>query len=325
MSKSLGNTIEPEKIIKQYGAEVLRLWIASVEYNEDVRLSETILQRIAEAYRKLRNTFRYALGNLADFDPAADTLPGSELLEVDQWILTETDELVEKCRRWYAEFAFHKVYRAIYDFATINLSAVYFDISKDRLYTASPRGRSRRSAQTALYRINYALVRLLAPLMSFTTEEAWSHMKKPAGAPGSVHLSLLPEPGEVTEGLSQEAWTRAANWKRLMEVRDAVLKELENKRQEKFIGAPLEARVTLAAGGDLYSILARYAEELPGLFIVSEVALTNQAAGPVRVTVERATGTKCERCWKYTHDVGSDGRFPSLCRACSEAVTDILG
>jgi isoleucyl-tRNA synthetase len=325
MSKSVGNTIEPEKIIKQYGAEVLRLWIASVEYNEDVRLSDTILLRIAEAYRKLRNTFRYALGNLADFDPATDAVSGTDLLEVDQWVLTETDELVSKCRRWYEEFAFHKVYRAVYDFATINLSSVYFDIAKDRLYTASTNSRARRSAQTALYRINYALVRLLAPLMSFTTEEAWSHMKKPADAPASVHVALFPEPGEVTEGLPDEIRGRAANWSRLMGVRDAVLKELEVKRQEKFIGAPLEARVTLAANGDLHPLLERYAGELPGLFLVSEVALVNEPSDTVRVTVERATGDKCERCWKYTHDVGFDTRFANICRACAEAVTDRLG
>jgi isoleucyl-tRNA synthetase len=176
MSKSIGNTIEPEKIIKQFGAEILRLWVASVEFTEDVRLSDTILARLSEAYRKLRNTFRYAIGNLFDFDPATDAVPAPELLEIDQWILVETEDLVRKCRGWYADFAFHKVYRAVYDFATINLSAVYFDILKDRLYTTAPRSKARRSAQTALYRINYALVRLLAPLLSFTTEEVWGYM-----------------------------------------------------------------------------------------------------------------------------------------------------
>ena len=181
MSKSLGNVIEPEKVIKQYGAEVLRLWVASVEYNEDVRFSETILARLTDAYRKLRNTFRYALGVLADFDPAKDALPADQLLEVDQWILLEAEELVRKCRACYDEYAFHKVYRAVYDFATVSLSAVYFDMSKDRLYTAAPESRERRSAQTAIYRINYALVRLLAPLLAFTTEEVWSYIPKRPG------------------------------------------------------------------------------------------------------------------------------------------------
>jgi len=210
MSKSVGNVIEPDKVIKQYGAEVLRLWVASVEYNEDVRFSETILARLSEAYRKLRNSvFRYALGNLADFEPATDALPADQLLEIDQWILLETEELVRKCRAWYDEYAFHKVYRAVYDFATVNLSAVYFDVSKDRLYTAGSDSRARRSAQTAIHRINYALVRLLAPLLVFTTEEVWSHMRKPEGAPDSVHLALFPEPEELTAGIPETA--RALN------------------------------------------------------------------------------------------------------------------
>jgi isoleucyl-tRNA synthetase len=321
MSKSLGNVIEPEKIIKQSGAEVLRLWVASVEFFEDVRLSDTILARLVEAYRKLRNTFRYMLGNLDDFDPESDVVPGSEMLEVDRWILGETADLVRKCRGWYEDFAFHKVYRAVYDFATISLSAVYFDISKDRLYTGSPRGLARRSAQTALYRINDALVRLLAPVLSFTTEEVWSHMKRPAGSVDSVHLALLPEPDELTAGLGD--MTVNAGWSRLMDVRDVVLKELEIRRQEKFIGAPLEAAVRVEASGELLDLLRRYRADLPGLFIVSEVEVAE--GSELRVSVSRATGVKCERCWKYTHDVGRDDRFPTVCAACASAVTDILG
>jgi isoleucyl-tRNA synthetase len=325
MSKSIGNTIEPETIVKQYGADILRLWVASVEFNEDVRLSDTILARLSEAYRKLRNTLRYPLGNLSDFNPATDAVPAGELLEIDQWILVEMEELVRKCRGWYSDFAFHKTYRAVYDFATINLSAVYFDIVKDRLYTTAPRSKARRSAQTALYRINYALVRLLAPLISFTTEEAWGHMRLPAGAPDSVHLALLPEPGELTEGMTAEMRERVPNWSRLMEVRDRVLKELEIKRQEKFIGAPLEARVRIAANGDLYPLLEAYASELPGLFIVSQVQVTNTPQADLGITVERAEGVKCERCWKYTNDVGSDPSFPTVCAPCSDAVKQILG
>jgi isoleucyl-tRNA synthetase len=263
------------------------------------------------------------LGNLDGFHPGADALAPADMLEVDQWILFETEELVRKCRKWYEEFAFHKVYRAVYDFSTINLSAVYFDISKDRLYTGSPAGRSRRSAQTALYRINDALVRLLAPVMSFTTEEAWSHFKHPAGSPPSVHLTLFPEPEELVAGFAAGARERAQRWNRLMEVRDVVLKELEIKRQEKFIGAPLEAGVRIEASGELLDLLKSYENDLPGLFIVSEVEV---AEGPeLRATVSRATGVKCERCWKYTHDVGSDDRFPTVCASCAAAVTDFLG
>lgn len=324
MSKSLGNYIAPEEIIQKHGAEVLRLWVCSVEFTDDVRISETILARLSEAYRKLRNTFRYALGNLSDFDPRKDAVPAAEMLELDQWILFRAEDLVRNCRAWYDAFEFHRVYHAVYDFATSDLSALYFDVLKDRLYTAAPRSRARRSAQTALYRLTYALARLLAPILSFTTEEVWTHLPKPAGAPGSVHLALFPEPEELTEGLTARHRARAQNWERLVGVRESVLKQLEVARQEKFIGAPLEARVRLRANGDLYPLLAEYAAELPALFIVSQVSLEQQGGEPLSVQVERAAGGKCERCWKYTTDVGANPDFPTICAACAEAVTEIL-
>ncbi|MBS1876289.1 MAG: isoleucine--tRNA ligase [Acidobacteria bacterium] len=323
MSKSLGNVIEPEKVIKKFGAEVLRLWVSSVEYYEDVRLSDTILERLADAYRKLRNTFRYALGNLGDFDPAKNAVPASELFEIDQWILIRTEELVRKCLGWYAEYAFHKVYRACYDFATIDLSSIYFDVLKDRLYTSAPDSKARRSAQTAIYRINYALVRLLAPLMVFTTDEVWSDMAKPSGAPESVHMAEFPRPEELTEGLPEAARQRSANWDKLLPVRDQVLKSLETARQEKFIGTGLEARVHLDAGADLYPLLESYRAELPSLFIVSQVSLANGAEG-LAVKVEKADGSKCERCWKYRTDIGQDGDFPTICGSCASSVKELL-
>lgn len=321
MSKSLGNGIEPEDIIKKFGAEVLRLWVASVEFYEDVRLSPTILERLSEAYRKLRNTFRYALGNLSDFDPAADAVPADTMLEIDQWILVRTEELVRKCLAWYDEYAFHKVYRAVYDFATIDLSAIYFDVLKDRLYTSAANSHARRSAQTAISRLNYALVRLLAPILVFTTEEVWGHMRRPEDTPHSVHIAEFPKPEELTEGLAAAARARVANWDRLLPVRDQVLKSLETARQEKFIGAPLEARVCLQANGDLYPLLREYAEELPALFIVSQVALES-GGDALRVRVERAEGGKCERCWKYRTDIGGDPQFPTICGACASAVRE---
>jgi isoleucyl-tRNA synthetase len=325
MSKSLGNIIEPEAIVSKYGAEVLRLWVASQEFTEDVRISDTILARLSEAYRKLRNTFRFALGNLSDFDPAADALPAGDLLELDQWILLRAEKLVEQCRGWYDEMAFHKVYHAVYDFAITDLSALYFDVLKDRLYTAAPRSRARRSAQTALYRLTYALVRLLSPILTFTTEEVWNHFRKPAGEPPSVHLSLFPEPKELTRGLTASDRRRGRHWDRLMEVRDHVLKSLEAARQEKFIGAPLEACVRLKAGGDLYTLLEQYEDELPALFIVSQVRLERQAEKALAVHVARAEGAKCERCWKYTTDVGSVDQLPTVCAACAAAVAEIAG
>ncbi len=320
MHKSLGNAIEPEEVIKKYGAEVLRLWAASVEFNEDVRMSETILARLIEAYRKLRNTFRYPLGNLWDFDAQRDAVPADRLPEIDQWILLRAEDLVMRCRAWYAEFAFHKVYRAVYDFATVDLSSVYFDVLKDRLYTTAPKSHTRRSAQTALHRLLHALVRLCAPILAFTTDEVWRYMD----LDGTVHTALFPEPTELTAGIPDEQRRRAENWDRLMQVRQDVLKSLEVARQEKFIGSPLEACVRVSANGDLYPLLDAYAAELPGLFIVSQVELSPAAGDTVQVKVERAAGTKCERCWKYKTDIGSRPAYPTICASCAEAVEEIL-
>jgi isoleucyl-tRNA synthetase len=192
-------------------------------------------------------------------------------------------------------------------------------VLKDRLYTSATRSHARRSAQTALYRLAYALVRLAAPILTFTTEEVWAYL----GQPESVHMALFPEPWELTAGITQAQRKRALNWNRLIEVRQDVLKSLEVARKEKFIGAPLEARVHLSADGDLYPLLEEYSQELPGLFIVSQVSLDKGAAGSeVAVKVERAAGVKCERCWKYTTDVGSNKEFPTICGACAQAVQD---
>jgi isoleucyl-tRNA synthetase len=321
MHKSLGNAIEPEEVIKHHGAEILRLWSASVDFHEDVRMSETILTRLVDAYRKLRNTFRYLLGNLSDFDPQRNAVPAADLAEIDQWILLRAEDLVLRCRAWYEGFEFHKVYHSIYAFATVDLSSLYFDVLKDRLYTSAARSKARRSAQTALYRLLDALVRLVAPYMSFTAEEVWGHMQRP----DSVHMAHFPEPSELTEGLPDAIRKRSGNWDRLMEVRDSVLKSLESARNNKLIGAPLEARVRLSANGDLYPLLEQYAPELPGLFIVSQVELDRSPeTGDLSVQVERATGQKCERCWKYTTDVGADARFPTICKPCADAVDETL-
>jgi isoleucyl-tRNA synthetase len=247
-------------------------------------------------------------------------VPGDKLAEIDQWILVRTEELVAKCRAWYDEYSFHKVYRAVYDFATTDLSAVWVDIVKDRLYTAGSRSHSRRSAQTAAYRIVYALVRLLAPLLSFTTEEVWGYLCKPAGSPDSIHLTLLPEPGELTQGITILERERVGHLDNLMLVRESVLKALEVAREEKRIGKSLEAKVVLTAGFDIHPLLSQYAADLPALFIVSQVQLEQGTENGVSVEIQRADGARCERCWKYTLDVGSDPDFPTLCAACSDAI-----
>jgi len=305
MHKSKGNAVEPEVFIKQHGADLLRLWTASVDFTEDVRLSQTIIDRLVEAYRKLRNTFKYALGNLYDFDPVVDSVPPSEMLELDRWILARAEELVRKCRSFYSALEFHKVYRAVYDFAAADLSSVYFEILRDRLYTSATQSHARRSGQTAVYKIHYALTRLLAPLLSFTAEEVWSYTPRPAGAPDSVHLAHLPEPEELAGGLDSAA---LAKWDGLMAVRERVLKMLETARQEKLIGAPLEARLTLKRD----PLLEEYFAALPALFVVSAVEFGDEDA------VLKATGEKCERCWKYTAPEGSQ-----VCAACRAALTEM--
>jgi isoleucyl-tRNA synthetase len=312
LSKSSGSEAA-EKIVNKYGADVLRLWVASIDFTEDVRLSNTILDRLIEAYRKLRNTFRYALGNLHDFDPEKDAVPVAEMLEIDRWILARTEDLIRRCRGWYDTLEFHKVYRAIYDFTTADLSARYFDILKDRLYTAATSSHGRRSGQSALYRVHYALVRLIAPLLAFTAEEVWSYTAKPANAPNSVHLALLPEPEEVASGLPA---VTLAEWDRLMEVRDVVLKALEEARQAKLIGTSLEARVRLQG-------YKGFEAQLPSVFIVSQVVL--EPGEELKAVIERADGVKCERCWKYSTAVGQDAEFPTVCDSCSAALRDMQG
>ena len=354
MSKSLGNVIDPNEVIKTHGAEILRLWVASVDFREDVVISPEILTHLSEAYRKIRNTFRFCLGNLYDFDPAKDTVPAGQLEEIDAWALSRTAEVLERAQAAYEEQAFHKVYRAVYDFATVDLSAFYFDILKDRLYTAPARSVRRRAAQTTLYRIADALVRLVAPLMCFTAEEVWTQLpgaqagtaaaapsprqragrgsaKPEDGREPSVHLAKFVAPERLRAGIPEKAGKRMENWPRLIVVRNEVLKALEISRQEKFIGGPLEAKVRLATNGDLAQLLEDYRSLLPTLFIVSQVELSadsltgayvTQLPG-LRVRIEKAAGRKCERCWNYSERVGEEARYPTVCERCSAALREI--
>jgi isoleucyl-tRNA synthetase len=223
--------------------------------------------------------------------------------------------VVRRCLARYDAFEFHKVYRAIYDFATTDLSSVYFEVLKDRLYTCATNSHARRSGQTALYRVHYALTRLVAPLMSFTAEEVWTHTPKPAKAPESVHLALFPTPEELNSGLSK---AQLAAWDELMQFREPVLKALEEARAAKLIGAPLEACLRISVGDT--SVFHSYADELPRLFVVSQVILE---PGDFKVTVEKAEGVKCERCWKYSTAVGLDASYPTVCDSCSSALREM--
>jgi isoleucyl-tRNA synthetase len=333
MSKSIGNVIEPMEVIKTHGAEILRLWAASVEFGEDVSISPDMLTRLSEAYRKLRNTFRYCLGNLYDFNPAKDSVDPSQLEEIDSWVLLRLAELLERAQEAYADYAFHKVYRGVYDFATVDLSAFYFDILKDRLYTSPAGSRRRRAAQTTLYQIANALVRVMAPIMSFTTDEVWAQLPALPGREKSVHLAKFLAPAGLRSGLSEKHLQRLENWPRLIALRNEVLKSLEVARQEKLIGGSLEACVRLSVGtdSDLLPLLDEYRGALPGLFIVSQVEITREdlegasstALPGLKVAIGKASGQKCDRCWNYSEHVGEDERYPTVCERCSAALSEI--
>jgi len=320
MHKSAGNAVPPEEVIKKSGAEILRLWCASSNYFEDMRCSEEILQRVTDGYRKLRNTARFALGNLHSFNPARDTVPEEGLLEVDRWALSALEDLIAVVREGYEAYEFHTVYHAIYNFCTVTLSARYFDIIKDRLYTFAPRSHGRRSAQTALYRIADSLARMLGTILVFTADEIWESLPPDDTRAASVHLvELPPSAGERDSEL-------AGRWERLFEVRDQVLGSLEDARVAKRIGSSLEAAVEIAAGSRAYDLLNSYGDDLRYIFIVSQVSLVHSETGlddEVAVTVSRALGEKCERCWNYSTRVGESSLYPTVCERCVEALGEI--
>ena len=322
MSKSLGNVIAPEEVIARHGAELLRLWVAAEDYREDVRISEEILGQLVEAYRRVRNTARFLLGNLYDFDPASDALPHARLPELERWALHRTHALLERCRAAYEAFEFHLIYHALNNFCSVDLSSFYLDVRKDRLYCERPGGPERRSTQTALFGILDVLVRLMAPLLSFTAEDIWGHMPGRERAP-SVFLGGLPEP--------PAAWRDeqlAARFERLLAVRAAVTKAIEEARQAGVVKQSSEARVVLGVGqGDgLAELLAAQAAELPALFLTAAVTVGDDGRAPaspvlagLRVAVERASGKKCPRCWNV-RVVGGDARHPDLCARCVTVV-----
>ena len=331
MSKSLGNVVLPSEICDKWGADLLRLWVASQEYQADVKMSERVMTQLSEAYRKIRNTFRFALGNLVNFDPSRDALPNAQLDEMDQWMMERTADLVKRCREWYASYEFHRIYHAIHDFCVVDLSAFYYDVLKDRLYTKAPNNKSRRSGQTAVWKITSALVRLLTPILVFTSEEIWKYFPKLAGEPESVHMALFPEEAELRTGIAPG---RVDTWGLLGRVRGEVLKALEVARNEKrLINSGLEAKVLLNADLELKAKLKHYLPALPSLFIVSQVELINAGSGEFKaesvpsleVTVQRAEGKKCDRCWNYSTHVGENPRYPVICERCSEAIAEIEG
>jgi isoleucyl-tRNA synthetase len=312
-SKSLGNVTAPLEIINKSGAEILRLWAAAVDYTEDVRCSDEILSRVVDAYRKFRNTLRYALGNLNEFDPKTDAVSENEMLEIDRWALANLDVVTSKVLQGYKNYDFQSAYNALYNFCTVTLSARYFDIIKDRLYIYAPRSAERRSAQTALYRIADSLCRLLSPILVFTSDEAWENL--PGQTIDSVHIAEFPA-GTETENVEL-----LGRWERIFGIRDEVLKALEEARNAKQIGSSLEAKVILTADKETTRFLLDYYDQLRYIFIVSQVEVHEGDA--LKVEIQKADGTKCERCWNYSTRVGEFEKYPTVCERCIEALNEL--
>jgi isoleucyl-tRNA synthetase len=318
MSKSKGNAVEPKKVVDQMGAEILRLWCSALDYFEDMRVSEEILKRIADAYRKIRNEARYCLKNLDDFDPKKDRVAYEQMFEIDRWTLAQLNEVTRRALAAYERYDFTSVYRTIYSFVTIELSALYFDIVKDRLYTYAPKSLARRSAQTVLYEIVHRLARLMAPVLAFTADEIWENIPGASDEAASVHLTLFPA---CEDGWSDKALL--ARYEKLFDIRSAVTKALEDARNAKLIGRSEDAKVTITSGAETKEFLESFGEDLYFYFIVSQVELREGA--DMNVTVEEAKGEKCERCWHYTTDVGADSRFPGVCGRCVGNLEEMLG
>ncbi len=325
MSKSLGNVIAPKEVIDRYGAEILRLWVSASDYREDIRISDTILNQLSDAYRRIRNTHRFMLGNLYDFVPETDGVAAAQMAEIDRFILHRLQLLVEKARRAYDLYEYHTIFHALHNFCAVDLSALYLDILKDRLYTSPAKSMERRSAQSVLYTLADTLCRLMAPILPFTAEEIWQHMPAAPNRAPSVHLAQLPAP-QREHGDAE----LAERWEQLLGVRSEVTKALEAARTQKLIGHALDAAVTLSVNGDLYDRLARCAADLRSIFIVSAADLVREAPlegafesteiEGLRVRVQPAVGEKCHRCWIHEISVGQNPQHPTICTRCTNAL-----
>ncbi|RGX56488.1 isoleucine--tRNA ligase [Anaerotruncus sp. AF02-27] len=324
MSKSLGNGMEPHEITDKYGADILRLWVASADYHADIRISNDILKQLSEVYRKIRNTARYILGNLYDFDPNRDMVPFAELTDLDKWALARFDGLVKTTSEAYDNFEFHSIYHALHNFCTIDMSNFYLDVLKDRLYVEAADSKNRRAAQTAIYTILRGLTLVFAPIIPFTAEEVWSYL--PADKNYDSASVMFNEMPKYCGNLVDSAFI--AKWDRIHEVRDDVLKALEDARNAKMIGKSLEAKVILhAADDETFAFLSSVEKDLAPVFIVSQVVLEkggegrfSGANGLFTVDVAKADGELCPRCWAHSDSVGADAKHPTLCARCAQII-----
>lgn len=323
MSKSVGNTVAPQEVIAQYGADIIRLWAASSDYKADIRISKEILKQLSEVYRKIRNTIRYILGNTNDFNYETDKVEFKDMLELDRWALMHMQLLKKEVSAAYESYDFHVLYHAIHNFCSVEMSSYYLDILKDRLYAYKADSFERRSAQTAMCEIMLDLVVMIAPVLSFTMEEVWQFMKKPASMPESVFMMPWPECKEeyIDEALESK-------WDNFIEIRSEITRVLEGARRAKTIGHSLDAKVELHATGEALAILRSVEGDLATLLIVSQAKLVEGLAGGVeatgredlKVTVQAAEGEKCERCWIYSDTVGKDAEHPTVCARCAAAL-----
>jgi len=321
MSKSLGNVVSPMDVVKDYGADILRLYFASLDYTKDIPFDTEVLNSVALTYRHIRNTFKFLLGNLYDFDPKRNGITYENLLEIDKFMLHRLQLLIQKITKAYPKFEFYKIYHSFQNFCIVALSKFYLDILKDRLYTYGKDSLDRRSAQTVFYEILDSLVRLIAPIMPFTTEEVWQLFRGGGGVNNSsVHLTYMPQVRE--EYIDEEL---AGKWESLIGLRDDALLALEKARQAKFIGNSLEAKLILwTDDASAKQLISRYLNDLPSIFIVSSVAISDENDGvrgkKLSVKVEKAPGSKCERCWIYSTTAGNSDEFPTLCAKCVEVM-----
>jgi len=315
MSKSLGNFVDPEEVINKNGAEILRLWVAMLNYKEDARFGGETVSRIVEAYRKIRNTWRFILGNLHDFDPDSESVSPKDMMLLDKWILEKANRIGQRILKGYEDYEYHIVFHSIYNFFTVELSSYYLDVLKDRLYCSGKKSQHRSSAQSALFVLLKTSLLWMAPLLPFTAEEAWAAMPDFKEKQESVHLHLFPS--------LDEKWlepTIFQEWEELVVIRDLVLKELETARENKIIGNSLEASITLKMPADKEPLLRKYEMELPLLFIVSEVILDPYEGDDFVVEVVNAPGEKCARCWNFSTYVGQSSDYPGLCKRCENVV-----
>jgi isoleucyl-tRNA synthetase len=325
MSKSIGNVISPSEVIEKYGTEILRLWVSASDYREDIRISDNILKQLTDAYRRIRNTSRFMLGNLFDFDPEKDAVDYNDMQEIDRFALHKLQLIVEKARAAYEAYEFHVIYHALYNYCTLDLSALYLDILKDRLYTSASQSSGRRSAQSVLYIVLETIARLMAPILPFTSDEIWQYMPPTNGRESSIHLALLPEvnPAFKNDSLFQR-------WEFLLKIRSEATKALEDARAKKLIGHPLDAAVTISVNKDTYDTLQPYADKLRSLLIVSQTNLVKDEAldggiqsseiEDLHIRVAPAPGEKCERCWVHDTSVGSDPEQATICDRCRQAL-----